>query len=60
VDGAAIAREEPANTGQPPPTYQALVTWLPKTWLLRVGWTKHRAISVYEVPGPEQRARSKR
>jgi len=44
---------------QPPPTYQGLVTWLPRTWLLRVAWEKHPAISVYDVPGPihETRAR---
>jgi putative transposase len=38
---------------QPRPTYRGLWTWLPNTWLLRVGWTKHRAISIYEVPGPQ-------
>lgn len=33
-----------------PPTYEALVVYLPKTWLLREGWRKSGAISIYEVP----------
>jgi REP element-mobilizing transposase RayT len=37
---------------RPPRSYQQLVTWLPKTWLLREGWKKHGMISVFEVPGP--------
>jgi len=37
---------------QPPQTYLGLMTWLPKTWLLREGWKKHPLISVREVPGP--------
>jgi REP element-mobilizing transposase RayT len=36
-----------------PPTYLALITWIPKTWLLREGWKKHRLISIREVPGPQ-------
>jgi hypothetical protein len=36
---------------KPPPTYKALITWLPQTWLLREGWQKHAPISVHEVPG---------
>jgi REP element-mobilizing transposase RayT len=36
----------------PPPTYEALVVWLPKTWLLREGWRRHGLISMEEVPGP--------
>jgi REP element-mobilizing transposase RayT len=35
----------------PPPTYMGLLTWFPRTWLLRVGWMKHGPISVREVPG---------
>lgn len=31
--------------------YLAMQTWLPKTWLLRVGWKKSGSVSVYEVPG---------
>ena len=37
---------------EPPPTYRALVVWLPKTWLLRESWVPRGAISVYDVPGP--------
>jgi putative transposase len=36
---------------RPPPTYEALVVWLPKTWLLRDGWRRHGLISLDEVPG---------
>src|SRR5512140_1124553 len=32
-------------------TYKALVVWLPRSWLLRVGWRRHGAISLFEVPG---------
>lgn len=39
---------------RPPATYKPLVTWLPKTWLLRVSWTKHPPISVHETPGPQR------
>ena len=35
-----------------PPTYLGLVTWLPRTWLLRVGWLRHGLVSVTELPGP--------
>ena len=38
---------------KPPPTYQGLATWLPKTWLLREGWSRHGLVSTHEVPGPE-------
>ncbi len=44
---------------KPPPTYVWLITWLPKTWLLREGWKKHAPISVREVPGPMPKAPSK-
>ena len=36
-----------------PKTYLGMFTWLPKTWLLKVGWLKHGLISIHEVPGPE-------
>jgi REP element-mobilizing transposase RayT len=45
-------RESAPLLFQPPPTYQWLMTWFPKTWLLREGWKKHGLISLYEVPGP--------
>jgi putative transposase len=33
-------------------TYKRLPTWLPKTWLLRVGWKRGGdSISCYDVPG---------
>lgn len=35
---------------QPPPTYDALVVYFPKTWLLREGWRKSGPISMFEVP----------
>ena len=39
-------------------TYEPLVVYLPRTWLLRVGWTKHGRISFNEVPStpPSTRA----
>jgi REP element-mobilizing transposase RayT len=45
---------------QRPETYQPFVTWFPKTWLLREGWKRHGLVSVYEVPGPAHRPKSKR
>jgi REP element-mobilizing transposase RayT len=33
-----------------PDTYETLVTYFPKTWLLSEGWRKHGTISFYEVP----------
>lgn len=37
---------------KPPPAYEALVVWLPKTWLLSDGWRRHGLISMNDVPGP--------
>jgi REP element-mobilizing transposase RayT len=37
---------------RPPASYFGLMTWLPQTWLLRVGWKRHGPISYAEVPGP--------
>ena len=45
-------REHAPSLYKPPPTYEALMMWLPKTWLLREGWKKHPLISVRDVPGP--------
>lgn len=39
----------------PPSGYLGLMTWRPRTWLLRVGWLKHGTISNREVPGPDRR-----
>jgi len=33
------------------PGFNGPIVWLPKTWLLRVGWRRHGLISVDEVPG---------
>lgn len=37
---------------QTPEGYKRLSVAYPKTWLLRVGWQKAGAISVWDVPGP--------
>jgi REP element-mobilizing transposase RayT len=37
-----------------PPTYDPLVVYQPKTWLLREGWKKVGTISVREVPSAKQ------
>ena len=42
-------QHEPA-LWQPPPTYDSLVVYFPKTWLLREGWRKSGAISMFEAP----------
>lgn len=39
---------------KPPPNYEALIVWLPTTWLLREGWRRHGLISMNEVPGPPE------
>ena len=36
---------------KPPPTYEQMLTWLPKTWLLAHGWQRIGAISARDVPG---------
>jgi REP element-mobilizing transposase RayT len=36
---------------RPPPTYESLIAWFPRVWLLREGWRRHGLISFYEVPG---------
>jgi len=36
----------------PPQHYVWMMTWLPRTWLLREGWRKHPLVSLHEVPGP--------
>jgi REP element-mobilizing transposase RayT len=35
---------------RPPPSYQPLIVWIPKTWLLSKGWQKHGVIDEREVP----------
>lgn len=39
-----------AHSYTPPRWYCGLLTWLPKTWLLRVGWTMSAPISIWTVP----------
>jgi hypothetical protein len=34
-----------------PPEYRRLPVARAQTWLVNVGWKRHGAISVYEVPG---------
>jgi len=53
-------RHETGLLYRPPATYFPLITWLPKTWLLREGWMRHGLISVYEVPGPAPKPKPKR
>jgi REP element-mobilizing transposase RayT len=40
-------------------TYDPLVVWQPKTWLLRVSWQRHGCIDEYAVPGERTRAKGK-
>jgi REP element-mobilizing transposase RayT len=35
---------------RPPPAYSALITWRPRTWLLRSAWRGSRRPSVYANP----------
>lgn len=49
-------REDKDVMWRGPNTYDALVVYLPKTWLLSEGWRKHGTISFYEVPGPRPTA----
>jgi hypothetical protein len=35
-----------------PPDYEPPSVSGPVTWLLRVGWTKSRSVSMFEIPGP--------
>ena len=35
-------------------TYDPLIVYLPKTWLLRVGWRRHGLVSFTEVPSERQ------
>jgi REP element-mobilizing transposase RayT len=37
-----------------PPTYDPLVVWQPRTWLLRAGWKKAGTISCHEVPSTKR------
>jgi len=35
-------------------TYQPMIVYLPKTWLLREGWRRHGLIRFDEVPSQKQ------
>jgi hypothetical protein len=35
-------------------SYEPMMSWRPRTWLLREGWRRHGLVSVYEVPGPRR------
>ena len=37
-----------------PDTYDPLVTYQPRTWLLREGWKRAGAISCHEIPSAKQ------
>jgi hypothetical protein len=41
-----------------PPTYEPLLVFQPRTWLLRDGWKRHGAISTHAVPGQRRRGRA--
>jgi hypothetical protein len=43
-------REEANVFWKGPDTYDPLVVYFPKTWLLSQGWLKHGRISFHEVP----------
>ncbi len=40
-----------------PETYDSLIVWFPKTWLLQEGWLKYGRIDCREVPSKNQLAR---
>ena len=33
-------------------SYQPIMSWRPRTWLLAEGWRRYGLVSIYEVPGP--------
>ena len=49
--GGWVELGESPSLFRPRKTYLGMLTWLPKTWLLRVGWKRAGLISMYEVPG---------
>jgi REP element-mobilizing transposase RayT len=38
-------------------TYEPMIVWEPRTWLLKIGWRKHGLIDCYEVPSKNLLAR---
>ena len=47
-------REDATAMWRWPRTYEPLVVYLPKTWLLREGWLKHGRIGFAEIPSSPQ------
>ena len=47
-------RDEAVVHWRAPESYESLVVYLPKTWLLSAGWRKAGTISYYEVPSAPQ------
>jgi putative transposase len=47
-----IERADAVTMWKTPETYKDIPTYLPKTWLLRVGWQRGGPISYRQVPGP--------
>jgi REP element-mobilizing transposase RayT len=43
-----------------PPTYDAMIVWFPKTWLLTQGWLKYGRIGFHEVPGSREKLPARR
>jgi REP element-mobilizing transposase RayT len=41
---------------RPPETYEGLIVWFPKTWLLSEGWRRYGLIGCTEVPSARGRA----
>ncbi|MBA3463450.1 MAG: transposase [Deltaproteobacteria bacterium] len=41
-----------------PATYEAMIVWLPKTWLLREGWMLYGRIDFREVPSSRRKQRA--
>src|SRR5512139_2815902 len=53
-------REAATFLWKPRATYDPLVVYLPKTWLLRVGWRRYGLIRFHEVPSaPPQHSKSR-
>ena len=42
------------------PDYEPLVVTAPRSWLQRIGWLRHGAISVYEVPSERAHSTARR
>ena len=38
-----------------PPTYELLIVWIPKTWLLSIGWRRHGLVGARDVPAGLER-----